>query len=185
MQRGSLMRSHGNIGSVSVLPILLVAVTGVILVYPTESRWLLLDSGREQTPVALQKINLDHRQADWATLLQEVEQRFHGSHVRWIQPASSDNPDRVIGLQQVNALNAMGKTSVRFSAQGELIIKDARQSPTSQRLFDFSYPLHVGKLGLWYRLLLSLFGLALAALCVFGLLSFTKRGRSPRQLIDS
>jgi len=180
LQRGSLLRSHGNVGGVSVLPVLLIALTGVILVYPVESRFVLLNGISENKTRTQDKVTAQLDSRSWDNLIAETYRRYPGSRLRWVIPATAESPADVVGLQQALALNRTGKTSLTFSPNGELTISDALAQPIKQRLFDFSYPLHVGKIGVWYRLLLTLFGLALAFLCGLGLLSFMQRRTLPK-----
>lgn len=174
-QRGAIMRSHGNLGGVSVLPIFLLALTGVILVYPVESRWFLVDFFTDRQPPIERSVQVSLEHLAWDSVIAAAGDQFPSSRLRWARPSSEETPNLVVGLQQAGAWNRTGRTSMTFSDNPEVIIVDAFEQPRKERIFGFSYSLHAGKLGLWYRMLLTVFGLALGTLCVFGLLSFLKR----------
>lgn len=179
LQRGALIRSHGNIGGLAVLPILLIAITGVILVYPGEARTVFLWNKNNNTQVAntgnapiTKPIN------DMLTMLEIAVQQFPQARVRWVSLPSEKYPQTTIGLQQVKGWNRMGHTSVSFEAGAMSANSNGLTKSMAERFLNFTYPLHVGKLDLWYRMLLTLFGLALAALSLLGLTSFLRRNKA-------
>lgn len=165
--------SHSNLGAFLAGPLLLIAVTGVILVYPTESRWLLQNgfSSSAPEPVIIEKslsiADLD-AQIDFALA------EFPGSRLRSLQAATKGKAERVIGLSQHGAWDTTGKTSVRFESD-KVIIKDARQQATKVRAVGLTYALHIGKINLAYRLALILIGICLCGLTFFGFRSFYLR----------
>ena len=182
LQRGVLQRSHGNIGAASALLVLLIAITGVILVYPTESRQVLVEpftgTDRLQHEQQLDSIRgIDSR--DWLQVLNRVTALYPGSELRWASFPSKDSNSKSIGLQQQADWNTSGQTSISIdNASGEMLSNsNALLRPTAVRLTDFSYPLHTGKLGLWYRILLSIFGVAMMLLTSLGVLSYLRRTR--------
>ena len=59
----------------------------------------------------------------------------------------------------------------------EIIIIDELKQAIAKRVFGFSYPLHTAKLGMFYRLLVTLVGIAFALMSIFGLVSYLKRNR--------
>ena len=172
--------SHTNLGVFMVLPILLIAVTGVILVYPAESRWLLLNGFSNNAPVPIvikKRISANSWQAQIDFALRE----FPGAQLRWLRPENEDNADRAIGLSQLGAWDPTGKTTLNFTDSQEVIIKDARHQRISARAVELSYPLHVGSIAFVYRLLLFIAGLALCALSFFGFRSFCLRSFGSRR----
>ena len=175
-ERAVLMRSHGNLGALFALPFVLLAFTGVILIYPTESRLVLLDSVGAGGSAIIQTEAFDSSNGlpSWASLIESARLKFPGSKIRSVQPASSTSPNRTVYLQQRDTWDRLGRTSLKFHPNGELTIKDELQQSSAKRVFDFSYPLHTAKLGLLYRLIMTLVGLALAFLCLLGLLSYLK-----------
>ncbi|GHA06320.1 hypothetical protein GCM10008090_15000 [Arenicella chitinivorans] len=174
-RREAWLISHGNLGVSFALPIMLLAFTGVLLVYPSESRSVLVSPWvPAATPTT---IHSDQEFADWRQRITFVHQQFPGAEVRWISPASERFPAHSIGFQQSDSLNPTGISSLRFAiAEDETAItkSDAQSWTALERLFRFSYPLHTGELGLWYRLLLTVTGLALAGLMLLSMVSYAR-----------
>lgn len=181
--RPMLMRSHGNIGGVSALPIFLLAMTGVILVYPSESRTVLLDSIGQNGPATTYVESFDAANGflSWERLIAISKQKFPESKIRSVQPSSSKSKQglrRSVNLQQKHGWHRLGRTSLKFHERGELVIEDELKQSMAKRVFGFSYPLHTAKLGVLYRLFVTAFGLALSTLCVLGMMSYLKRGKT-------
>jgi len=177
LRRGALMQSHGNIGGVFALPIIILAITGVILVYPVESRTVLLGATGQGGAATIQNETYDASNGlpAWSELILIAGEKFPESEIRSVQPSSSKSAKRSVNLQQRDGWHRLGRTSLKFHENGELLIEDELAQPMAKRVFGFSYPLHTAKLGLLYRLLASIVGLAFALLCVFGFMSFLKR----------
>jgi uncharacterized iron-regulated membrane protein len=142
-QRGAFMRSHGNLAVVTMIPVLMIAISGVILVYPNQTNQIL----------------------------------YPNAKIRWISFANRNSPFNVIGIQQTSEWNPSGHTSLHFHSSTAKLEKsiDALRQSHLKSFLNFNYPLHTGKLGLWYQLLLSLFGVALICTIVFALASYVKR----------
>jgi uncharacterized iron-regulated membrane protein len=172
--RGAWMRSHANLGALSLIPILIISVTGVILVYPVEAKKVLVGGFQAPAASVAQFVKLQ-QQPSLLTALEMVEQRFPNSRPRWISLSNSERKSFAIGLQNQGAWNRMGNTSMRFYPDGRLSITQAELQSRAKRVFDFSYPLHTGKFDWGWRLLLSIVGLSLTTLCVYGLGSFLKK----------
>lgn len=175
-QRGRFMRAHSNIGGVSVLPFLIIAVSGVILVYPVESAKVLLPPPAS-TPQHLTPLVREGNAA--ATTLDQLNlavSHYPASRLRWYRPATPEYPQIIVGLQQPHGFNRVGNSSVTFADGYATETANALAQPQAKRLFDFMFPLHTGMLPLWYRLLLTLFGAALAVVVAFGVWSWSKRG---------
>jgi len=179
-RRGNLMRSHFNLGVLSFLPILVITITGVILVYPTEARTLLLSKQTQQDAMLKNQpstIQADATVDTWQARISYTLAEYPESRIRWASPATEKYPEYRVGVQQKHAWNRMGNTSLVFRGGVLVENKNAFHNNVAQRLMQFTYPLHVGKLDLWYRIILTAFGLSLAMLCLLGLGSFVKRGK--------
>jgi len=179
-KHGAWMHSHSNLGVLSLVPILVLAFSGVVLVYPAESRWLLIGGFDKPQPTRMSSEASDVK-LGWLTVLKHARDRFPGSTLRWLSPAEVDPSSGQeivvkVGLQQVNEWNRTGSTSIRFTDK-KLQIRDGFQQSIAKRSIDFTYPIHTGKLGFFYRLLLTLFGLLITGLGILGLVSVTKRYR--------
>lgn len=177
LERGAVIRSHGNIGAVFLVPIFMLALTGVILVYPSESRLVLINGFGENTPAIVQQLSYDSSNGlpTWKVAIKQVYQRFPGAQIRSVTPSSAKNSSRTIAFQQAQGWHRLGRSSMKFQVDGQLIVKDELQQLRAKRVVGFSYPLHTAKLGLLYKIAITLAGLAFALLCVFGLISYLKK----------
>ena len=163
--------SHTNLGVILILPIFLVAITGVILVYPKEARWLLTNDFSNSTPSPVM-IKKSVSGTTWQAQIDFALKEFPRAQIRWLQPTNEDSSDRVIGLSQQGAWDKTGKTTLKFTESQEVFIKDARHQGTAVRAVDLTYALHVGDIAFIYRLFLIVSGIALCALSFFGFRSF-------------
>lgn len=177
MARGSLMRSHGTLGALFLLPIFMLALTGVILVYPSESRLVLLNGFGKDTPVLVQSERYDASKGlpEWQAIIDAVYKRFPNAKIRSLSLNSSERTRRSVAFQQAEGWHRLGRSFMKYQVDGRLIVKDELQQPLTKRVFGFSYPLHTAKLGLLYKLGITLVGLAFALLCAFGFISYIKR----------
>ncbi len=192
--RTRLIVSHGNLGAVFAVPFLLLITTGVILVYPVESRWLVLEttglmreanvektsiSELSQTDVVSKIEQVDGSLVSWHDMIAVARERFPNSKIRSVQPARIGEVDtiakRVVSLQQERGWHRLGRTSMKFFVDGRIEIRDELEQAMALRVFGFSYPLHTAKLGILYKLFLSIVGLTLALVCIFGASSYLKK----------
>jgi len=187
-ERGVLIRSHGNIGGIFALPICLLTLTGVILVYPVEARRLLLDPQEKAIISTSTLSDAPYRQFEdivevgqlpsWSDLIELADTVFLGSQIRSVRPASEKYPNRRVNVQQKEGWHRLGRSYIEVNRSGTLTTKDALSETKRMRIFNFSYPLHTAKLGLAYKLVLTMVGLAFGFLCVIGLWSFLQSKQS-------
>lgn len=177
--RGALMRSHSNIGALFALPILMLAITGVILVYPTESKVFLLESvGLESATISnTEVLGISPDSLEWQHIIEIAREQFPEARIRSVQPMLEKTESRSINLQQKDGWHRLGRTSLTFHANGELTIVDELKQARAGRVFGFSYPLHTAKLGLLYRLLVTFVGIAFILMIIFGFGSYLKRNQ--------
>jgi len=192
--RARLIVSHGNLGAVFAVPFIVLITTGVILVYPVESRWLILESTGlkgeaniektsiselSQTNVVSEIEHVDGGLVSWHDMIAIARERFPNSRIRSVQPARIGEADaiakRVVSLQQERGWHRLGRTSMKFFVDGRIEIRDELKQAMASRVFGFSYPLHTAKLGLLYKVFLSIVGLALTLVCLFGASSYLKK----------
>jgi uncharacterized iron-regulated membrane protein len=176
-QRSALMISHANIGAIVSVPILVLTITGVILVYPVESRFVLLESIGADPPAISDRLDYDASDGlpTWSAAIQMAAQKFPQSDIRSVQPSSTKSNKKSVNVQQEDGWHRLGRSSLTFHANGDLIIEDELAQSMAKRIFGFSYPLHTARLGLVYRIFVSLIGLGFAFLSLLGLLSYLKR----------
>ena len=174
--RSAWARSHANIGAVTLLPLMPIVISGIVLIYPVESRQLLLDDNSRTPKQNLVDAVDGIAYASWRQLIERSLALYANANIRWISPPSIYSEQKVIGLQQSIELNTTGQTAVYFAATGKMLSNsNALRKPITERIFNFSYPLHAGKLGLGYRLLMTLVGIWFFCLALFGLYSYFKR----------
>ena len=141
------MRSHGNIGGVFALPILLLVITGVILVYPVESRTVLLGSVGVKQDAIVETVSFDRSDGmpNWESLILIARQKFPDSRIRSVQTSLDESAKtltrRSVSLQKKEGLHRLGRTSLKFFLSGDLVIEDELKQPVAKRVFGFSYPL--------------------------------------------
>ena len=175
--RSAWVRSHANIGAVTILPLLPIVISGIVLIYPIESRQLLFNDNSKTQNQNLVDAFDGAVYSSWQQMIERTLAVYPEAKVRWISPPSIYSEQRVIGLQQSNEFNSTGQTAIYFDpATGKMERNsNALSKPVSERIFNFSYPLHTGKLGLGYRLLMTLLGVWFFCLAFFGLYSYLKR----------
>ena len=174
IRHGSLIGSHGNLGFLSIIPILIVSISGVILVYPMQARNFLLPKANNSLLVSSVESHAPPI-TNWSDRLATASSLYPQSRIRWVSPATEKYPNVSVGLQQAQAWNRMGNTTLSFIDDALTSNQNALTRSTAVRLMDFTFPLHVGKLDLWYRLLLTLFGLSLGSVSLLGLASYIRR----------
>lgn len=170
-----LLTSHSNLGALSAVPFLVIAFTGVILVYPAELSTLLLDDQLGKTATSQQVIQGEGAQVSTQAKLDYALALFPNSQLRsytlpnqWVNHIS-------VNVKQQNEWGNLGNTRVKFEAHRPTEVINARAQTLPKRLFDFAMPLHTGLLPIWYRLMLTGFGIALSLVVVFGVISFSRR----------
>jgi uncharacterized iron-regulated membrane protein len=177
LKRGALMVSHANIGAIFFLPILLLTITGVILVYPQESKVVLLESIGADGPAIIDNTVFDARNGlpSWSVAIEIARREFPESRIRSVQPSSVRSEKKSVNVQQKEGWHRLGRSSLTFYANGELKIQDELAQLKAKRILGFSYPLHTAKLGLAYRIFITLVGLGFTFLSLLGLITYLKR----------
>ena len=159
------------------LPILLLTITGIILVYPQESRVVLLQSLGADGPAIVDNDMFDASNGlpTWSVALERERRRFPESRMRSVQPSSVTSDKKSVNVQRKEGWHRLGRSSLTFHANGELTIQDELAQLKAKRILGFSYPLHTAKLGLGYRIFITLVGLGFAVLSLLGLITYLKR----------
>jgi len=175
--RRQLLQRHGDIGSVLALPVFVFGVTGVILIYPIESRTILLDGFGKRAPevIRIESFDASDGLPVWSEIIEIARHKFPESRIRSVQPSSTNSFKRILNLQQKTGWHRLGRTSLSFSIKGELLIKDELAQARAERVMGFTYPLHTAKLGLFYRVIVTVLGLGFIFLSVLGLIAYLQR----------
>ncbi len=182
LSRGQLAGAHRNLGVVLVLPLLLTLLTGALLAFPDEAEELLLEPFRSPDYSLDFSDHLDDisgvETGDWLPAIERSLASFPGARVRTASLPNLFSAYRVIGLQQPDEWNQQGQSRVFIDVhEGWMDIRmDPLNQHVSERLVNLAYPLHTARIdSLIYRLLLTLSGVLIATLSVFGLVSFVRR----------
>ena len=173
-QPSQLRRSHRNLGLILVLPTLLIALSGIVLVYPTEVAKLVLgdparQNARQKTLAGYAALPNIEAKLEFAS-----SEAFPGAKVRWVRPPNGGYDKFLVGVQQAGSLNRLGRSYVIFDNHRPIERLDAQAQTFDKRLFDFILPLHSGNFSMWYRLSLSAIGLLLIAVIGLALFSTLK-----------
>ncbi|MCH2190046.1 MAG: PepSY domain-containing protein [Gammaproteobacteria bacterium] len=173
---GQIRKSHAETGVTTLLPVLLVVISGVILVYPSESRFIFRDGFKEAEPpkVSIIEAHKIPSSVSWMSVFALLDGEFPEAKIRWLALPDEKSGAFSIGVQETASWDRMGRSQIKFTGEEWLKIEQRKQ-PSIFRLFDFFYPLHTGKLPVWYRFLLSTAGIMLAWICFLGLLTLFKR----------
>ena len=150
---------------------MLIAITGVILVYPTQSASLLLGDPSRQS-ARQTRLNDTELKVTTEDKLNTALAMFPGATLRWVRPPTQDYEKFIVGVQQAGSWNRLGKSYVVFANHQAEEKLDALAQTADKRLFDFMFPLHTGMLGVWYRAVLTLFGVLLITVSIFGVWSW-------------
>ncbi len=178
---GALRKSHFDTGITVLVPTLLIAVTGVILVYPNQAATVIRDRFGETVPPITESLvqRDDSLHSNRHLAFDFVHTNLPDARVRWFSYPNAETGDFTIGVQEAESWNRMGASSLRFELD-RVLIKHAQEQSLGNTVLSFSYPLHVGKFPTLYRLALSAFGLLLAWLALLGLISYRKNAQRNR-----
>ncbi|GAA6139057.1 hypothetical protein NBRC116583_28040 [Arenicella sp. 4NH20-0111] len=174
-----IKKGHFETGVSIIAPVMMIVITGIILVYPTESRWLLRDGFSDPLPpktTATESFNLPEK-VSWKRAFDVAEALFPEGKLHWVSFARPGSSRFSIGVQEAGSWNRMGSSSVSFDDSGAATVKRQDEQSMAEQGLSFAYPLHAGKLPTLYRLFISATGLLLMWLCFLGLLSSLKRKR--------
>lgn len=182
---GALIRSHGNIGAIFSIPILIISITGVILIYPYESKNLLVDyfvpvNDYQDHEITDQLDTLyGPDEGSWQRVIERSLDLHPNARLHWLLFSDSFNSYKIVGLQQANGWNTTGKTEIYIEPKSGYMDfnTNALKKSNAERLYNFSYPLHSGKLGFWHKLLMTFIGTSLFFISFIGVTSYFKRLR--------
>lgn len=177
--RTQLRSLHRNIGTLSALPILLLMLTGAAMVWSSQTRAVFDQWGAPEPLLAMTvSTEPDMMPIDWAAGFAGATRAFPDAVPRMaIWPGEAVSAS--LRLKQPREWHPNGRT--RYVFMGALSqSEDALTLGAGREAFNAIYPLHAGKTGSGiYKFLTALIGLALTALSLLGLISFTKRFALP------
>ncbi|WP_298918591.1 PepSY-associated TM helix domain-containing protein [uncultured Algimonas sp.] len=173
--RLQLRSLHRNLGVIACLPVLILLLTGAALSFPAESRALF---DRFGGPEAVAPPTHPSGAVNWDAGFAGAQRAFPDAAPRMaIWPRDGGAPS--LRLKQPGEWHPNGRSYVHF-APDRIVVQDALSLGAGREAFNALYPLHAGKAGSGlYKGLTALFGLAVSALSLIGLVSFAKRFRPP------
>lgn len=182
LKRRELVSCHRNLGILVALPLLLTLLTGIVLAFPFQVEDVFLsDIRRTQEYSDAMVVGIDditgEGTGDWLPAFERTLAVFPGSTIRSATVPGSFSLQRVIGVQQPGEWNRNGTSHVYIDAElGYMDLRiDSTGFPAIERAYNAAYPLHTGKTGsLLYKLFLTLVGIGVFCLGLFGLVSFIK-----------
>lgn len=175
---------HGLSGAWSSLLLLVIAVTGTSLVFHDEFRAGLnaLTLSESPPPPPRSVARGEAADASLQEALATAERALPGGAVTWIYlPATPDAP-LTLRKRMPGEWHPNGRSYLYFDRHtGELLrADDARAAQLGTRIYDLLYPLHIGRFGLWSKLLYAALGLLPLVLSVGGTLIWWDRRRRSR-----
>lgn len=184
--RPQLLMLHRNLGVISVLPLMLMFLTGAILAFPDQARALFVEKAQLSDEYQNQLVKgvdevYGEDQGGWLRALERAQSIYPDGKIRSVSPNNFFSPYKVISLQQKGDWHQSGLTRIYIDAEAGYmdLNMNARLYPLLERAYSLSYPLHIGKIGSRaYQITLTFFGLALCALALLGLISYTKKIRA-------
>ena len=182
-QRPQLMSAHRNLGVLEAAPFLLTLVTGMVLAFPWQVEEQFLwpvrhtDAYSDATQVRLDGVSGGDT-GEWLPAMRRALAVFDTGELRSVQVANDYNNYRIFGIKQAGEWHPDGMSKVYIDAAGGYmdVRIDATAVPLVERAYNAVYPLHTAKIGSrFYKVVMTLSGLAIATLSVLGTLSFIRR----------
>lgn len=167
----ALRASHVTTGILVAPLLVLLVATGVGMMYGTAVRGGLTSAFGGGRSVATHTAPNDKP----ATLLRLAEEHFPSARVTLYRPARKAGDPVGLRLQMPAEMHPNGRTTVTIKSKNAQTF-DATQAGLGHRIADSFYPLHSGKTGgLFYLLLVALAGLGALHLAGMGLLAYIRR----------
>lgn len=175
LSRPALQSAHRNLGILSALPIVVLALTGAAVVFSQTSIALFDRIGGSPAPLTAE---VGAGDVDWEAALAEARDLYPDAAPRvagW--PASPGDPAR-LRLKRTREWHPNGRTSLLIDPADSTIAahQDALSLGAGRQAWNGLYPIHAAHTGgRLYDLLVFASGLALAGLGFLGLAAFIQR----------
>jgi len=192
MTRSAIVRQHRDIGVIAAPLLLLSAVTGALMIFPTLSAALTAPwaGGGSEAPVLPTDVPTPSADTDWPRIMANAYAAFPEAAPRRLMLPSQPGAPVVLRMKQPFEWTPNGRTYVLFDpASGEVLAtQDPATGDTASAIVEKFYPLHAAKVGgfLW-KLALTFSGLTLVLLGTLATWSFwfggAKAKASPRKAL--
>jgi uncharacterized iron-regulated membrane protein len=177
MTRAAIVRHHRNLGAVASPLLILSALTGVLMVFPSLSASLLSpwsDPARA-APAEPAGFAAVGPRTDWRAVMTEAQAAFPGALPRRLMLPAEPGAPLTLRLRQAFEWTPNGRTYVYLDPATARVVRvdDPAARDTASAITEKFYPVHAGKVGgLLWRLALTFSGLTLVLLGTLATWSF-------------
>lgn len=176
MTRSAIVRQHRDLGAVASPLLILSALTGSLMVFPSVSDALLSPwAGSETAPARPGTAGPVNAATDWRAVMVNAQARFPEALPRRLTLPNEAGAPLVLRMKQGFEWTPNGRTYVYVDPASTQVlgIDDPATSDTAPAVAEKYYPVHAGKVGgvLW-RLMLTFSGLTLTLLGTLATWSF-------------
>ncbi len=179
--RRDVLATHRNLGLLSAVPVLILALTGASMVFSSQTR-VILSFLNEDTMAAPGRWVAGPGKIDWQQALHGAQAAFPGAQLRTANWPREPGSPATIRVKQTAEWHPNGRTLVLIDpATSQVIgVDDALAAPRADRVFNLLYPLHSARVGSGipgrvYDIAVALGGIALSALGMLGIYAFLRR----------
>jgi uncharacterized iron-regulated membrane protein len=170
-RRKALLAVHRDLGALITPMLLVTALTGVLISWPTVVQPSFAFSrkpGIVATPPA--------GAIDWRGALQTGSAAVPGAQLRGLTFASGDKPS-LLRLRHGEEWNGQGLSFAWFDGAGAIAkVIDTRAERRAARAHGLIYPLHSGQTPQrWFRFVLAAAGIGLLLISLFGAAAFARK----------
>ena len=175
--RAQLLLSHRNLAMLSSLPMALLIVSGIVLSFPDKTQPMFYSTENDSygenfgDGVDMQE---GASEANWHKVLMRASAVFPDAEITGLDwPNFTD--DKIVLLRNKHEWTRTGNSRVHITGyDGMMSMRiDALQLPAGERFFLAMRALHTGGYeGVFYKLFLSITGVSMMCVGLFGVLSF-------------
>jgi len=177
MTKGAIIRQHRDIGAVASPLLILSALTGTFMVFPSLSAALLSpwSNTADAAPIRLETSGSAGPATDWPAIMASAQAAFPEALPRRLMLPTRPGAPLTLRMKQDFEWTPNGRTYVYLDASTAQVIatEDPAASDTAAKITEKYYPVHAGKVGgvLW-QLTLTFSGLTLVLLGTLASWSF-------------
>jgi uncharacterized iron-regulated membrane protein len=148
---GELLRSHAAIGALSVLPVMLFALTGAAIIFYDEAS-AVVDAVFRSRPADepdARVIPRDARTRPWPEVLAALEATLPEAETVFLYPGTPANPRLVFRKRAPGEWHTNGRSYVVIDPYSAAVVQtiDARTQGTGTQVMHAVYPIHAAKVG--------------------------------------
>ena len=179
---------HGTSGAWMSAGLVVVALTGASLVFHDAFSSALHALTASEPPPAppASSVRPGMSDASLETALRNAEAALPGGHATWIYLPTEPAAALAVRKQMPGEWHPNGRSYIYLDRHtgSVLAAHDAMRAQLGTRLYDVLYPLHIGRFGLWSKLLYALLGVAPLLLSLGGTYVWWDRRQRRRRMGD-